>query len=53
MTYVDSVSVITATRPRVNSHRLKAAQNNFATLPVNSYDREDSTLDARCAVMWW
>jgi len=30
-----------------NSHRLKMTQNNPATLPVYSYDTEDSPLDAR------
>jgi len=36
-----------------NSHWLKSAQNDSATLPVYSYDTEDSTLDARWAVMRW
>ena len=29
-----------------NGHWLKVVQNNLATLPVCSYDTEDSTLDA-------
>ena len=49
VTYVDSYSVPT----HQNGHWLKVAQNHLATLPVYSYDTEDSTWDARWAVMRW